>query len=128
MRTILLSGLVACGLASVAVAGSASEQIPAEEATERHPAWIDELISRYKAADVANPPASIIRYTYKEAPVYYVPPRCCDIPSRLHDVDGNILCAPDGGFTGRGDGRCADFRSAARDRTVIWQDTRQRKR
>ncbi|MBI3349677.1 MAG: hypothetical protein HY020_21010 [Burkholderiales bacterium] len=31
---------------------------------------------------------------------------CCDQFNRLYDADGRFVCAPSGGFTGQGDGRC----------------------
>lgn len=31
---------------------------------------------------------------------------CCDQFNKAYDADGRYLCAPSGGFTGRGDGRC----------------------
>ncbi|MFG6485069.1 DUF6970 domain-containing protein [Roseateles sp. BYS78W] len=31
---------------------------------------------------------------------------CCDMFNKLYDADGRFICAPSGGFTGQGDGRC----------------------
>lgn len=31
---------------------------------------------------------------------------CCDQFDKAYDANGRYLCAPSGGFTGRGDGRC----------------------
>jgi hypothetical protein len=73
---------------------------------------------------VANPPASITAFTYRDETVYFLPSRCCDIPSVLYDVNGVVLCAPDGGITGQGDGRCQDFMTARRDERLIWVDPR----
>jgi len=88
------------------------------------PEWLKALIDELSAAPVANPPAQIIQYTYNKATVYYLTPRCCDIMSVLYDVDGNILCHPDGGITGSGDGQCADFPDTKTDEVVIWRDDR----
>lgn len=88
--------------------------------------WVDKLIARYEAAPVANPPHRIIRYRYHDQLVYYVPASCCDRPSTLYDASGDILCAPDGGITGRGDGRCADFRQSRSDESLVWSDPRSR--
>jgi uncharacterized protein DUF6970 len=97
--------------------------------TEAHshnerPAWVETLITSLRAAPVANPPAAIVRYQYKGQRVYYVPPRCCDIPSRLFDEQGEEMCKPDGGRTGRGDGRCRDFFTERQDEHVVWKDER----
>jgi len=54
----------------------------------------------------------IWRYEYQGQQVYYLPfarTHCCDAMSMLYDSDGKLLCMPDGGITGDGDGRCPDF-------------------
>src|SRR5688572_6027645 len=70
------------------------------------PAWLTTLIAQLESQPVANPPASIAQYEYKGQTVYYLPPRCCDVPSTLYSATGAVICAPDGGMTGNGDGRC----------------------
>ncbi|OGN95331.1 MAG: hypothetical protein A2Z71_03770 [Chloroflexi bacterium RBG_13_50_21] len=90
----------------------------------RNPAWVDRLIEQYKSEPVGNPPLSIWRYDYNDHDVYFVPAHCCDIASTLYDVDGNILCSPDGGFTGTGDERCPDFFTQRTNEQLIWQDSR----
>lgn len=88
--------------------------------------WIDGLIARYEAEPVANPPQRILSYRYQDQTVYYVPPTCCDQPSTLYDEDGAVICAPDGGFSGRGDGRCADFAEQRSEEHLVWSDPRTR--
>ena len=73
----------------------------------------------------ANPPARVYRYIYKEQEVYYLTSRCCDIPGKVYDVEGNLLCEPDGGITGQGDGRCPDFAETRTNETLIWEDKRE---
>ncbi len=86
--------------------------------------WINDLIEKFESDPVANPPLSIWRYNYEGQTVYYVPPMCCDMFSRLYDASGNVICHPDGGFTGMGDGRCPDFFAKRTDGTLIWRDAR----
>jgi hypothetical protein len=86
--------------------------------------WLADLIQRLSDAPVASPPASIVEYDYRGQTVYYVPPRCCDIESDLYDRHGVLLCHPDGGLTGRGDGRCSDFLDTRRNERLIWTDPR----
>jgi len=88
------------------------------------PEWIDSLIIEFKNQPVGNPPQSIWEYTYRDQTVYYVPPQCCDQFSTLYDFKGNIMCAPDGGFTGNGDGKCPDFFEKRTDEKLIWKDDR----
>ena len=90
------------------------------------PNWIIVLTDQFKSEPVGNPPQSIWRYDYNGQEVYYVPAQCCDMYSTLYDADGNVLCAPDGGITGRGDGKCTDFQDKRTNETLIWQDKRSR--
>jgi hypothetical protein len=91
-----------------------------------NPAWIDQLIKKIASEPVANPPQSIWRYEYNGQVVYFVPAHCCDITSVVYDGDGNVLCAPDGGITGKGDGRCTDFFSGRTNEQLIWKESRTR--
>jgi len=91
-----------------------------------NPEWIKGLIAKYQSDTVGNPPHSIWKYDYKGQTVYYVPQQCCDQPSTLYDVNGNLICAPDGGFSGQGDGRCTDFFQERKNEKLIWQDSRKR--
>ncbi|MEO8453169.1 MAG: hypothetical protein ABI647_25495, partial [Gemmatimonadota bacterium] len=80
-----------------------------EPPAESIPDWLRAKITELEHAPVANPPLWVGRYDYTGQVVYYVPPHCCDIMSALLAADGTVICAPDGGMTGRGDGRCPDF-------------------
>lgn len=91
---------------------------------QNEPDWVQELIQKEINEPAANPPASLSRCIYKGDIVYYIPPRCCDIPSTLYSEEGDVICSPDGGFTGFGDGKCADFFDEKKDCEVIWKDTR----
>ena len=93
-------------------------------APDENPEWINDLIKKYQSEPVGNPPQSIWRYEYKGIIVYYVPPQCCDQFSTLYDMLSNVICAPNGGITGRGDGRCPDFFEERKSEKLIWQDPR----
>ena len=88
------------------------------------PEWLTALIQELETQPVANPPAFIARYEYQGQTVYYLPSRCCDIPSNVYSASGTIICHADGGFSGVGDGRCADFFSARKDEKLVWRDVR----
>jgi len=92
---------------------------------EALPQWLNELIDQMELEPPANPPALVAEYTYQDQTVYYVPPSCCDVPSTLYDAEGNVLCHPDGGFTGAGDGLCTDFFDERADERIVWQDPRE---
>jgi len=85
---------------------------------------IVEKIAEIKADKVWNPPGSIWQYEYNEQTVYYIPSRCCDIPSILIDGNCNTICSPNGGFIGNGDGKCKDFFEKRRNEKLIWKDNR----
>jgi hypothetical protein len=73
---------------------------------------------------VRNPPGSIWRYEYNGKTVYYIPAYCCDMQSELFDGNCNKICSPDGGFTGKGDGKCSDFFTNRKNEKLIWKDER----
>ena len=91
-----------------------------------NPGWVDQLIKQIESEPVGNPPLSVWRYEYNDQVVYFVPAHCCDISSIVYDADGNSLCAPDGGITGAGDGRCAGFFTQRTHELLIWKDPRTR--
>ena len=95
-----------------------------ETSVSPHPGWLTALIQTLESQPVANPPAFIARYDYQGETVYYLPPRCCDIPSNVYSAAGTIICHADGGLSGGGDGRCSDFFTARMNETVIWRDSR----
>jgi hypothetical protein len=66
-------------------------------------------------------PVSVTRYTYRQRTVYYMVSACCDKFNVVYDSVCNILGHPDGGFTGRGDGKMQGFREEATNGKVIWK-------
>ncbi len=113
--------LAALALAA-GLAPACSHDFPA--ITEPVPSWLAVLIRGFEGQPVADPPLYVARYEYQGQVVYYVPPRCCDIPSDLYDSSGRILCHPDGGFSGAGDGRCPNFFTQRTNEKIIWRDPR----
>jgi hypothetical protein len=81
------------------------------------PPFLRQIIAEYESvaegSDAeASPEVEIWQHEYQGKTVFYLPlsrTHCCDRLSRLFDSDGTLICMPDGGFTGRGDGRCPDF-------------------
>jgi hypothetical protein len=66
-------------------------------------------------------PQSVSRYIYHGKTVYYMKAPCCDKFNIVFDSACNILGFPDGGFTGRGDGKMPDFRKEATDGKIVWK-------
>jgi len=98
----------------------------AQASQSGNPAWVDQLIRNFLADPVGNPPLSIWSYQYNGQSVYFVPAHCCDIASVVYDSQGAVLCSPDGGITGKGDGKCPDFLITRTNEQLIWQDNRSR--
>lgn len=98
-----------------------SDEVAASEET---PSWVVELIEGLEAEALRNPPSSVVRFSYRGDFVYYVRPFCCDMTSVIYDIDGEVICGPEGGMTGGGDYRCPDFFELRRDTTVVWEDSR----
>jgi hypothetical protein len=97
--------------------------IPKEDHVEYIPNWIQHQIFILKT----TPPyrtgkKMVLKYRYKGTDVYYIPADCCDQLNPLYDEFGNKICSPDGGFTGKGDGRCPDFDRASQSPTIIWME------
>ena len=90
------------------------------------PEWVVQLIQKFEHELVGNPPQSIWSYEYHKQVVYFVPAQCCDQFSTLYDASGTALCAPDGGLTGKGDGKCTDFFDQRSNEQLVWKDSRTR--
>jgi hypothetical protein len=110
LLALLTITLAACG------EGSPAAQTPAI------PAAVMNRIQQIQKEMPANGPPYLARYRYKGKLVYYIPPRCCDMMSELYDASGQLICHPDGGFTGLGDRRCGDFLSQRTEETILWRN------
>lgn len=107
------------------VAASPEENIPEPPAsTGEIPVCIQQKIDSIKKLPVWNPPASIELYEYNQQKIYVVSADCCDFFTTAYDQNCSYVCAPSGGFTGKGDGLCKDFNSNAKLIKVIWKDDR----
>ncbi|CAF1557262.1 unnamed protein product, partial [Didymodactylos carnosus] len=89
------------------------------------PPCISEKIQHIKNQSVTNPPTTIKQYHYLGNKVYYISSPCCDQYNDLYDSHCNVICAPDGGLTGHGDGKCPDFYNKSTNPKVIFKDDRE---
>jgi hypothetical protein len=104
---LILAGSVSCGR---------EDDIP-----DNIPSCIKSRIQNIKSENVWNPPATIWQYKYNGKIVYYIPPRCCDIPGAIIDENCNAVCY-DGGLIPSDD--CEDFFENRTDEKLIWKDNR----
>lgn len=88
------------------------------------PDWLIQKIEQIQAQQPRIPDAVIYRSEYKSEIVYFIPQSCCDRFSELYSASGELLCHPDGGITGNGDGRCSDFDINPENMKEVWRDTR----
>ena len=85
---------------------------------------MEQIINDLKTAEVSNPPAKVFSYTFNGETVYYIAGPCCDNFSDLYNSSCEIICHPDGGINGTGDGQCPTFSADATDEKLIWADER----
>lgn len=88
------------------------------------PACIESKIRKISRQKVFNPPAIVALWEFEGKNYYYFTSDCCDQFSTLYDEDCNVVCHPDGGLTGMGDGKCPDFSNGIIKKSIIWQDKR----
>ena len=88
------------------------------------PPCIQLRIDSIKASPKSNPPGEVIEYEYKGQRVYGINSPCCDQYYNLIDEQCNYICAPSGGLTGAGDGKCSDFFQNAKKIRTIFKDDR----
>lgn len=127
ISVILIGLLTGCGgqrSADAAPVTAATEQKLAVDPAASLPAPIQALIKTIQAEEPTNPPSSLLRYQINGRLYFYRPSYCCDFPSVLYNEKAEPVCEPDGGFTGRGDGRCEWFSAHKDNGERVWSDKR----
>ena len=84
------------------------------------PKCMQNKIDSFKLKEAHEKPQRVVEYTYKGKKVYFVVMPCCDFYNEVYDANCNYLGAPDGGFTGKGDGKIPDFFEEAKNEKLIW--------
>jgi len=84
------------------------------------PTCIKNKIDSFKLKEAHEKPQRVLEYVYKGKKVYYVVMPCCDFFNEVYDDKCNFLGAPDGGFTGKGDGKIPDFFEEAKSEKLVW--------
>jgi len=88
------------------------------------PKCIKNKIDSFKLKELHERPQKVIEYSYKGKKVYYITMPCCDFYNEVYDENCNFLGAPDGGFTGKGDGKLPDFAKFASNEKVVWEQSK----
>ncbi|MFZ1451450.1 MAG: hypothetical protein WAT20_02040 [Ferruginibacter sp.] len=84
------------------------------------PTCIKNKIDSFKLKEPHERPQRVLEYIYKTKKVYLVVLPCCDFFNEVYDDTCNYLGAPDGGFTGKGDGKIPDFFEEAKNEKLVW--------
>ena len=95
-----------------------------ESDTTARPQWLKARIAAVLAERKRNPITRVLRYNYGGQTVYFESAACCDQYSDVLDTRGKLICHPDGGITGKGDGKCPDFDKNKTNEKLVWQDPR----
>lgn len=88
------------------------------------PSWLEERIEVWESGPRDRSPGIVSRYRFGFKDVIYIPPWCDDCFGDLRDLDGDLICHPDGGIRGDGDGQCPNFPEDASLLEVLWVDPR----
>jgi uncharacterized protein DUF6970 len=87
------------------------------------PVCIENKIEEIIKNKVSNPPTQVWKWEADENTYYYITSNCCDQYNYLYTENCDIVCAPDGGITGNGDGNCPIFNNEI-IKTLVWEDHR----
>ena len=120
-----IAAVSCCGSKKTAVSVTGNQ--PATDGVavpENLPSCLDQLIGRYRQEEKQNPPRKIYSYSYLGKTVYYVTAPCCDFFTDLFDSNCQLMGHPDGGITGRGDGKFPGFDKDRTNEKLLWEDKR----
>ena len=112
-----------CGEHKKKTAGDYKQKDITGQVNDAVPACIRRLIEEGNKETPPNAPLQVDEYLYNGKKVYLTTAPCCDQYNSLYDDSCRPLCAPSGGFSGRGDGKCPDFTKTAKFVKLIWKKT-----
>ncbi|HEV6966737.1 DUF6970 domain-containing protein [Roseateles sp.] len=92
-------------LAAFAVARAVDRNAAEPPPPEGDPA-VREQIRRFEAGTLPPVSGMVSMTTPEGRRAYLIYGPCCDHWNRLYDAEARLICAPSGGFTGEGDGKC----------------------
>jgi hypothetical protein len=109
MPLLLLIVLAAAGACKSQEEHEKSAPKNSEQQAPLVPQWLEDQMEAWQQEGYTEVDA----YYWKGDTVYLAIPPCCDRFSELYNRKGKLLCHPGGGITGKGDGKCPEFRSDA---------------
>lgn len=84
------------------------------------PQCILNKIASFKKMEKYEQPQKVVEYLYMEKKVYYIIMPCCDFFNEVYDDKCKLLGSPDGGITGKGDGKLPGFFKKATNEKTVW--------
>lgn len=114
---LLLPALYAGKCGETKISKESREPAPNEDI----PACVQQLLDEAAKSTPPVLPIQVDEYVYKGKKVYLFTADCCDFYNLVYDENCKRICAPSGGFTGGGDGKCRDFDSTAKRVKTLWK-------
>ncbi len=81
---------------------------------------LQKLLESYAKSHDNEKPAQIEKWTVDSAIYYHVFPKGADRYSELYNSDLELICHPEGGMVGTGDGKCPDWAKTVKNKEIIW--------
>lgn len=75
-------------------------------ADSKLPEWLEKKCMHYDSPTDNRQPLIVWKLSHQKQEVYYIVSPCCDEYNYLYDLNGTPICAPTGGISGKGDGKC----------------------
>ena len=114
---LAMSMAVLCGSCAQSEPRASQQSDPAASSL---PEWLRAKIVQFEALPADRAPQGIWRITYNGQPAFYLQSPCCDQYNPLFSAQGNEICNPSGGFTGRGDGKCPKPMDQGTQASFVW--------
>lgn len=85
------------------------------------PVCVQKILDNQNKEILPDSPVQIDEYKYNGKTVFLFTAPCCDQYNVLYGGDCGMICAPSGGITGKGDGKCENFSKNAEFVKLIWK-------
>ena len=84
------------------------------------PEWLRVKIKEFEDLPADRAPIGVWQISHNGQSAFYLLSPCCDQYNPLFSAEGNEICNPSGGFTGRGDGKCPTPMDRDTKSALVW--------